>query len=126
MLLMEAAEVPRCRQRLLLRYRQRGADCRNVVDSGDRADRMRKVVREARRRHESLIVDVVTSPCDSADATGDKIEIQDMPGAPRDVMVRARSIAAHTDSADQHVRAVVEGQAAAENIHAADLLSDHR
>jgi len=56
----------------------------------------------------------------------DVIETQVVPGTPRDIVVRARGIAADTHRTQQLSVGVVKRQAATKHVYAADFASHHR
>jgi len=62
---------------------------------------------------------------DSAHA-GQMIESQRTTDAPGDIVIRARSVAAHTDCANDGFAGAIKGEPSAEYIHAADFEADHR
>lgn len=53
------------------------------------------------------------------------IQSQVIPHAPRDVVIRARRVAAHSDAANDFFARGVETQPSAKNIHAAGLVPYH-
>src|SRR5438876_6145940 len=59
-----------------------------------------------------------------ADAGGNIVEVQLVAHLPGDDVIRAGSVAAETDRADEFALLVVERQAASEHIDAADLVPD--
>jgi len=61
-----------------------------------------------------------------ADAAGDIVEVQAMADFPGDDVVGAGSVAANTEGADDFAGGIVEGEAAAKDVHAADFAADHR
>jgi catechol 2,3-dioxygenase-like lactoylglutathione lyase family enzyme len=74
---------------------------------------------------ETLVVDVVGAP-GWPNPARHEIQVQRVPSTPGDVVIGARRVAAHANSPDEHVRRVVQRQAAAEDVDAADLLADER
>src|SRR5258708_10358784 len=54
------------------------------------------------------------------------VQFEEGTGLPRDVVVSARRIAAHAQSAEQLAAFAVQGQPAAKNVQAAVLLTYHR
>jgi hypothetical protein len=70
--------------------------------------------------------DVVRSLRIAAHAGGDIIQLQQVPGPPGDVVVRAGAVAADADGSDQLAFGVVEAEAAAEYVDPADPVADHR
>src|SRR2546429_10000298 len=57
---------------------------------------------------------------------GQMIETEEISHSPGDVVVRAGGVAAYAHSADDLLALSVETQAATKDVHAADLISDHR
>src|SRR5437016_11425051 len=57
---------------------------------------------------------------------GQMIETEEISHSPGDVVVRAGGVAAYAHSADDLMALSVETQAATKDVHAADLISDHR
>lgn len=54
------------------------------------------------------------------------IQIQVMPGPPRDEVIRARGVPAHAEASNNLMILVVEGQATTKHIDAADFLTNQR
>src|SRR5579863_10239566 len=75
--------------------RQAHADRRDGIDAGDLADRVREVRLQAGHRHDALVIDVVVIV--DAHAGRHPIELQRVPRAPSDVVIRARGVATHPE-----------------------------
>src|SRR5690606_29968644 len=61
-----------------------------------------------------------------ADAGRYEVELERVAELPGDDVVGAGGVPAHADGADQRAVLVIQAQPAAENVHAADRLADHR
>src|SRR6267154_6672084 len=94
----------------LLNGRQVRTDLRYPVHTRNLADGMREVVRQAGYSHQSLVIDVVVRM--RAHAQGHEIQVQLVPRAPGDVVVRTRCVTADTNAADERTLGIVEPEAA--------------
>ena len=56
---------------------------------------------------------------------GEVVETQEISDVPRDVVIRAGSIATQTDAADELMTPCVKAQSATKDVYAADFVSDH-
>src|SRR5215831_10137274 len=73
------------------------------------------------------VVDNVVGPGRvGTDPTGNVVELESVSRAPGDVVVGAGRVAADADGSDEDALRVVEGEAAAKDIDAADAAADHR
>jgi len=54
------------------------------------------------------------------------IQCQVIPGTPGDVVIGARGVTAHANSAYDLISRVIQGESAPEHIDPADALADHR
>src|SRR5208282_6441900 len=61
----------------------------------------------------------------ATDAGRHKVQVQNVPRFPCDVVIRTGRVAAHADRSDQDLARVIKSKSAAKNIDSADALPDH-
>src|SRR5437773_6491405 len=87
------------------------------------------VTRHLSSLRDDVVQDIVATTRVTADAPGSRrdeiVEIQIISGAPCDVVIRTRRVAADADAADEVSAGVVETQPAAEHVHPADSSTYH-
>src|SRR4026209_475381 len=78
------------------------------------------------RLRRDVIDDVVRTVAISADTARNMVEIKIVSGAPGDVVIGARGVAAHANGAHERAAGGVQREPAAEHVHTTDASTDHR